>query len=246
MVRTPPMTPSSAVRPKASQRKRRGLPADPPRARQPAQERSVQRHEAILDAARRLLATTDLENVGLADVAAEAGIPASSVHYLFPTTAELFRMLAHRVRDELVARSDRRIGILRRPTWQASLAAGLRDTRDAFCADRAVMELILGPRPHRDLMISDAATNDAIAASIIARLHHEFVMPEIPDLAAKVSTALSLSDALWSRAYVETGTIGDAAFEEATRAAIAYLRSFLPETLFPKPPPSFASKGEHT
>lgn len=80
--------------------------------RQPVQQRSRARVEAILDAAQELLATENPEDLAMREVARRAGVPISSVYQYFSSKAAILRALVERNLDRVGALFQREVGQL--------------------------------------------------------------------------------------------------------------------------------------
>lgn len=214
---------------RSPKRKRRSQSSDS--AREPTQERSRLRSIAILDATDRLLKERNIETISMYDIAREARMPAPSVHYLFPTVDSVYVKLAERYMLQFAETSAKHLKETAAKTWQESIRNELERGRRRYNENRGAMELLLGPRLGRKVELQDIRNNDAIAQSILDRLAHNYGLPRLPDLRRKLSLGITISDAFWSRSYIENGRIDDEAFEESVRAYIAYLRLYLPEHL---------------
>ncbi len=223
----------TAVRPKASKRKGRSEVVEH-KARRPTQDRSVKRFNAILSATEELLQTSNIEDISLLDVARQAGVSPPSVHYFFPTMAalqiELSRIYNKQATDPVLDVQGR-LAAMKNPTWQEWIRLMAHLSCKAFNDNRHICETIFGAALHRESRLVMMAANDLIGRSMLENLKQVFLVPEIPNLDQKFAFTCEIVDALWARAYLRHGVIDEATVEETVRIQIAYLRSFLPETL---------------
>lgn len=221
------------IRPKASQRKGRTETVEHA-ARRPSQKRSIERFNAILEATEQLLQTAKIEDISFYDIARRADLPPASVHYLFPTMAsvriELSRLYNKQASD-VVLRMDKALRMNPSATWQEWMRKMASDTRDHYNANRHICEVLLGPILHRESRLANMEANDAVGGALLENLRTVFIVPEIPHLTRYFVCLCEIVDALWSRSYLQYGTIDDESFEESVAVQIAYLRSILPETL---------------
>lgn len=92
---------------------------EPHRRRIPRQERSRQRVEGILTAARELVAETGSESLTMSQIAERAGVPIGSVYQYFPDKPAILRELSLRVITVMRARVN-------------ELMTGVQDSHDAL------------------------------------------------------------------------------------------------------------------
>jgi AcrR family transcriptional regulator len=205
-----------------------------PRPRSPSQARSRRRLEGILGAADTLLRTSNIEDISLNDLAREADISPASVHYLFPSMVSLQAELRRRY-DAAFSRMllGFHAELAKRPvsTWQDWIRLEAAHAREHYNLDRPACEVLLGPLLHRENAMANVRGNAEVGASNLETLRRLFVVPDLPGLEACFARSCAIIEMFWTRSYLATGTIGDLAFEHSVRAAVGYLRNFLPEIL---------------
>lgn len=229
----------SFIRPKATQRKRRSGSDQGVLARQPTQDRSIQRFEEILKAAEDLLQTANIEDLSFYDIARQAELPPASVHYLFPTVAAVRIELGKRYLEEtseFVLGAQGALAAQRNPTWQEWVKTIAVAFRDHLNANRPIAEVTLGPELHRLTRIYRIGVNERAAKALVENMDAVFLLPEIPGLETKFIYVAEMVDALWSRAYIKYGQIDDQSLDEAVAMQISYLRTILPEVLILRRP----------
>ncbi len=204
-------------------------------ARRPRQDRSQARFEQILDATEELLNEMNIEDISAYDVGRKAEMAASSVTYLFPTMAalriELSRRYSRITTDNVMA-AHRTMAKSRNPNWQQWIVEMGRGYRDDCNTFRYFAEVVLGPWVSRDSKRFAVAMNEEIAASFVRYLDEVFILPKIPELEWHVALSIDAVDTVYASAYVKHGRIDEASFEEAMKMQIAYLRLYLPETMY--------------
>jgi AcrR family transcriptional regulator len=220
---------SRIPRRRSPKRKRRSEVEDS--ARVPVQERSRARFEAILDATDRLLQNSNVENISLYDIAREAGMAAASVHYLFPDVDAVYVTLAERYMRDFALLREKHRSDRRSSSWQKYIRDSLQRSCKQYNDNRGKMELLLGPRLGRKVELEDIRNNDTIADIILGTLNRHYRLPALPHLNRVMSFGITISDAFWSRAYIQHGSIDDDTLEESIRAHIAYLQLYFPESL---------------
>lgn len=208
------------------------------------QDRSRRRNEIILDAAAQLLETVNIENLSHSDIAEAAGISKPGVHYHFPTIASIQLALGRRFDAELSAYLAERRHEHGAETWQGLMRNWVSMARDWFNQHRPACEAILGPMLTREIRLAGIEYNTMVGDAMLAGLRRNFHVPEQPNLEDVVAYSGEIMDLFWSRSYMRQGRIDDAALEESLRAALGYLRNFIPEYVPKREPADVAAFAE--
>jgi AcrR family transcriptional regulator len=203
-------------------------------ARKPLQERGRVRYEAILDVLEALLAETDWDQIGYYQIVERAGMPAASIYHFFPSRTALVTALADRHFEHFRREAQSFTANCDFPRWQDFVAAGHQATVEYYNNHPGAMKLILGLKPFMEIHRSDAATNRIVTDQMVEAFRRMYELPYIQDPHRKFLIVLTIGDAVWRTSLDEHGYITPAYAGEATRAAIAYLRTFLPEDLEPR------------
>lgn len=215
-------------RPSREARPRRTLP------RKPVQARGRARYEAILDVLESLLAETDWDQIGYYQIVERAGMPAASIYHFFPSRNAMVAALADRYFGHFRREAQSFTADCEFPRWQDFVTAGHRVTVEYYNSHPAAMKLILGPQSFSDIHRSDSTTNRIITEQTVEAFSRMYELPYIQDPHRKFMIVLAIGDAVWRTSLDEHGYITPVYEEEATRAVIAYFRTFLPEDLEPK------------
>lgn len=203
-------------------------------ARKPLQERGRARYEAILDVLEALLVENDWDQIGYYQIVERAGMPAASIYHFFPSRNALVGALADRYFEHFRREAQRFTAHCNFPRWQDFVAAGHRVTVEYYNSHPAAMKLILGSQPFMEIHRSDSTTNRIITDETVESFRRMYELPYIQDPHRKFLIVLAIGDAVWRTSLDEHGHITPVYAEEATRAVIAYFRTFLPEDLEPK------------
>lgn len=123
--------------------------------RAPVQERSRERVEHLLAVTRRLVGQRGNDAVSMREIAAEAGVPISSVYQYYPDKTALLRAIIVQYLDEIRTRLARALGGV----------ATLDDLVDAI--DRLIDDLLAMFRSDRDL----APIWTSVLANAVLREH---------------------------------------------------------------------------
>ncbi len=221
------------VTPKSSQRKQRSRQARPEQ-RDPVQARSRIRHDAILDATARLLEKANIEDLTLSDIGRAARVSKASVHYHFPTIADIQLALGKRFNQDLadfLAHKHTKTIAIQSITWREWISLDANFTRDFFNANRAACECLLGPLLHRQIRLAARQANARSGEHKIESMRRIFDLPRTQELKRALGLYAEILDLFWSNAYLLNGRIDDLTFRESVAASVSYLAPFLPNIL---------------
>ena len=202
--------------------------------RWPARSDSKARFQILMQAVERLLSQRGPSEITIQMIADEARMPTATVYHFFPS-AEAAMFAQARVYVERFAKlsADGRTPDERR-SWQQAWRIGMQKGRDVYVANPACMRLLLGPDMPRDVQTYDSDFNVRLGRNAAKQFHEYFDMPAVEGLEGICTNAVEISDTFWRLSFDRHSTITDAFFEESMRAVIAYLRTYLPETLTPR------------
>lgn len=202
----------------------RGVPARKPRASSQA------RIEAILAAARELLAEGGVAGLSIYSVAERAQIPPSSVYHFFASVPALLEALTadvHRVfREALGAPIDS--SMLTR--WHELSRLIEQRMLDIYNEDAAARQLILAQHGLSEVMQADRQHDMELGALMHRLFDQHFHLPVMPADVDVFALAMELSDRVYARSMQLHETITHMA-EEGKRVFEAYLGLYLPPFL---------------
>jgi AcrR family transcriptional regulator len=200
----------------------------PSPGRGPMRKRGVERYHILLDATADLLADRNEEDISLAQIAERAEVPLASVYHFFPNRNAAFVALAQRYHAA--------IGVSTRTpfnpppdTWQQYVERRQRQGAAYLNANPAALRLFMGAGVSVEVRNTDLNGNAELAKLRTAYLCATFDMPNIPDLEQRVAVSIALVDGIWALSYSQHRSITEAYLEESIRAAVTYLRCYLPE-----------------
>jgi len=197
-----------------------------PKARR---ERGKARLQLLMAATDELVSARELHEISLQHIAERARVPISSVYHFFPNREAAFFQLARKYLQDFERLSEAALN--RQPdSWQSYISERVMASAEYCNAKPGVMRLLLGPY-FSELRRDNVAGIFSVANARVRALHHFFRMPEVDDLADKVATAIALVDGIQSLSYAMHGKITTHYAEESARAAVLYLRSFLPDVI---------------
>ncbi len=204
-----------------------------PQIRRPRQKRSLERYEAILDAAEQILIENEPDSISIYTIAEASGISPPSIYHFFPDGQHVFIGLAERYFDRFAA------GFSEEPAtednWQDLMDSRYEGARQFYNDNPAVGKILLGSASSWSIRSRDLETNRMLAELQASELDRIFVLPTIPHLVDRLTETIVMNDALWSLAIHSEGKISDEKDRHARRARMAHMRSYLPEVLEPRP-----------
>ena len=100
----------------------------------------------LVDASRKLLRAREIDEISLADVADEAGIPKSSAYHFFSHVLEVYEAAASDMEAELQADLDG-LSVADCGDWRQAVTRFVSRGAAFFNANRDAMQLLIGPRP---------------------------------------------------------------------------------------------------
>lgn len=199
-----------------------------PPARKATQARGRARRAELLDAARTMLETQSLDQIGMIAVAEAAGIPASSAYHFFPEISDLWKELARTI---ATAQAAEDLMLPETDEWETLVELSLEHHQRAFNADRAARQLMLGARTPPDIKHAGCKEDFRFGTALWTAIRRQFVLPELADSREIFFKALLISDVFFSLSVADNGHVTDSALKEAKLATLAYLRAYLPRRL---------------
>ncbi len=189
------------------------------------------RRQKLLMGARELSKTQLISEISLADICKEAGIPRASAYHFFPNVDSIFLALRFLNAIELLE-GIKEVDISNYDRWQGYLTA---------VVDKAVK--LLNDDPTKAKLVYEANTPDFEGKDYGTKIEYQVskifydnldIQYHIIDYDRIKNITLigySIVNAIFTISYRKHGQITDYYRQEAVTACIAYLRSYLPETL---------------
>jgi AcrR family transcriptional regulator len=190
-----------------------------------------QRRQQLLQAARDLLQEREPNEVSFADVCARAKIPRPSAYHFFPSIQAVFVGLRMLQAEELV-RAIGNAEMAGEDTWTEYFRRLVDRGADVLRQDTAGTKLIYGILDGYSEARQLGQDVDARLAEVALTLfERRFQIPMWEGRDRCFAIAFAIVDAIFKLSYRRAGWITDAMIEEAKRAAVSYLRNYLPEYL---------------
>jgi AcrR family transcriptional regulator len=192
--------------------------------------RGIERRRRLLESARKLLDTRELNEITLGDVAADAGVPKGSAYFFYSDIEDLYASLQAVVQEEIIE-------ILKKPIrkqvrrWQDVITTLNARGMEFYTHNPAARQLQIGPRTSADLKLRDRQSDVAIGKIFEQQVDEFYVLPEIEGRSRIFFRAVEIADLMFGLSVLESSTITQEMCAEADRAAIAYLESYLSSSL---------------
>jgi len=187
--------------------------------KQPQQERSIQRVDAILAAATKLIADRGMSGLKMTEVAASAGVPIGSLYQYFPEKVAIVRALFDRLAARVEAMIDGRLaGVGSRAEALDRVEALAGDFYDVYRREPALMGIWFGSLADSELQLLNVRS---IAREI--RIFHDHLKPLLPagsriDLEARCNIALLMMGSAVRFAVSQDRETGDRLIAECKRS----------------------------
>ena len=192
---------------------------------------SQARIEAILAAARELLAEQGVAGLSVYSVAERAQIPPSSVYHFFASVPALLEALTadvHRAfREALRAPIDAATLV----TWHDLSRLIEQRMLDIYNGDAAARELILAQHGLSEVVQADRQHDMELGELMHKLFDQHFQLPAVPSDVDVFALAMELSDRVYARSVQLHEQITPRMAEEGKRVFEAYLGLYLPPFL---------------
>ncbi len=189
------------------------------------------RRQKLLLGARELSKTKLVSEITLADICQEADIPRASAYHFFPNVDSIFLALRFLNAIELLE-AIQEVDVSQYHRWQGYLTG---------MVDRAVQ--LLNSDPTKAKLVYEANTPDfegedygkkidhQVTKIFYDNLNNQYNIIDYDRIKNITLIGYSIINAIFTISYRQHGQITEYYRQEAITACIAYLRSYLPETL---------------
>lgn len=189
------------------------------------------RRQKLLMGAKKLSETKAINDITLAAVCEEAGIPRASAYHFFPNIEAIFLALRFLNAIEILEVLET-VEIVDYNRWQGYLTALIDCCVHIFHSDNTKAKLIYGtntPDFEGDSFGEDI--DHQIVQLVYKRLSDRYEVPSFEDLQEVLLVTYSIINGIFTLSFRQHGSITDKYLQEANTASIAYLRCYLPEKL---------------
>jgi AcrR family transcriptional regulator len=202
-----------------------------PAAPRKPRARSQARIDAILDAARALLAAEGVASLSIYSVAERAQIPPSSVYHFFASVPALLEALTADVHAAFRAALQAPIDHAQLNHWRDLSRIVEQRMLGIYSKDAAARQLILAQHGLTEVTQADRQHDLELGDLMYEVFNHHFEVPALPGDVAVFALALELSDRVYARSVQQHGQITPRMEEEGMRVFDAYVGLYLPAFL---------------
>jgi AcrR family transcriptional regulator len=193
--------------------------------------RSQARIEAILAAARGLLASEGVANLSIYSVADRAQIPPSSVYHFFASVPALLEALTADVHRAFRACLQAPIDHAALDNWRDLSRLVEQRMLAIYSEDAAARQLILAQHGLSEVLQADRLHDLELGAMLQQLFDRHFELPPLSDEVDVFALAMELGDRVYARSVQLHGEITPRMGEEGMRVVDAYLGLYLPPVL---------------
>lgn len=193
--------------------------------------RSQGRIDAILDAARTLLATEGVSSLSIYSVAERAEIPPSSVYHFFAGVPALLEALTGDVHAAFRACLQTPIEHDQLISWRDLSRVVEQRMLTIYSEDAAARQLILAQHGLTEVTQADRQHDLELGRLMHAVFMRHFELPVLPQDVDVFALAMELGDRVYARSIQLHDSITPRMAEEGMRVVDAYLGLYLPPFL---------------
>ena len=192
--------------------------------------RGIARRKKLLDSARQLLQSKDMDEISLGDVARHAGVAKGSAYHFYANIKDVYASLVIELDEQLHKVMIERI---RKPvrSWSEVIDILLVRAAHFYAENPSARQLLIGPKTLPELKLRDRQSDVVIGRMFEDHVNTFFELPSIPGRSAIFFRAIEIADLMFCLSMLNHGDITEEMSREATRAAVAYLGSYVPATL---------------
>lgn len=209
-------------------RAKRSSPVIPRTAGSRMSAPGIARRQLLLKTARKMLHTTGLGQISLAEIAKRAKVPKGSAYFFYEDVHALYASLKSLVDGEM-------LDILSEPItgcphgWQDIVRLVYERGVSFLESDPAACQLAIGTRTTPALKLMDRANDIVVGRLLDEQISTRFELPPMLDRPKLFFRALVLADVMLSLSMFERGTITREYIDEGYRSAIVYLQMYIPQ-----------------
>ena len=195
--------------------------------------RGIARRDKLLESARELLRTRDMDEITLGDVAKHSKVPKGSAYHFYSNIVDVYASLVALHDKELQALMSAPIR-RRVKNWREIMEILLDRAALFYFRNPSARQLLVGPKTLPELKMRDRQNDVLIGRVFEDHVAASFILPALPHRSEIFFRAVEIADLMFCLAMLGHGEITVEMTTEAKRAAIAYLESYISAALPPR------------
>lgn len=189
------------------------------------------RRQKLLVAAKKISEIKSINEITLAEICEEAGIPRASAYHFFPNVEAVFLALRFLNAIEILE-SLNSVRTADYDRWQGYLTGIIDKAVELVHEDPTKAKLIYETNtPDFEVENYDRKVDNQISKLIYDNLSSQYEMPDYVNIEDVLLIAYGIINAVFTLSYRQHQQITEYFRQEAITACIAYMRSYLPEKL---------------
>lgn len=192
--------------------------------------RGIERRKKLLDSARVLLESREMDEISLGDVAQHAKVPKGSAYHFYSNIIDVYAHLVVMLEEELHTKMKAPI---RKPVraWADVMAILIERGAHFYIENPSARQLLVGPKTLPELKMRDRQSDVVLGRIFEDHVAVFFELPAIPKRSELFFRSVEIADLMFCLSMLGHGGITDEMNREAKRAAVAYLASYMPLSL---------------
>ena len=189
--------------------------------------RGRERRKLLLSAAYDLLCEQPVEDIAFRDIAERAGIPEGSAYHFFANRFDVFSALADELSGQFIEAHRREVPRSRRKSWR-SLAEHLIEVgAEVYAENPPARQLLIGGKTPPEVKQADRINDREVGNVMYEVFAKHFEVPDSDAMRRAFYYFIEITDLIFTLSVIEYGEITPAMLEEAKRAGVGYLGTYI-------------------
>jgi AcrR family transcriptional regulator len=192
--------------------------------------RGIARRKKLLESARTLLQSREMDEISLGDVAQHAGVAKGSAYHFYANIKDVYASLVVQLEEEL---HEKMKAPIRKPvrSWTDVMEILIERGARFYLKNPSARQLLVGPKTLPELKMRDRQSDVVLGRMFEDHVATFFELPSIPGRSEIFFRSVEIADLMFCLSMLGHGGITEEMNREAKRAAVAYLASYMPRIL---------------
>ncbi|MEM7432169.1 MAG: TetR/AcrR family transcriptional regulator [Pseudomonadota bacterium] len=207
-----------------SNRQRIGLRKEaPPTTRAPGRKRRQQ----LLDATAALLSEKEIEDVSFRDIAKRAGVPEGSAYHFFANRFDIFSALACELNEVFIKAHKKTVPASKRAQPRQLIEYMVDVGARIYGKSAPARQIFVGGKTPPEVKQAERRNDRDVADAMFDSYVRYFDIADSDETRNAFGYFIEITDLMFTLSIVEHGTITPRMLDEAKRAGVAYLETYL-------------------